>query len=513
MAGKRIEIMELKQLIRLKKAGNSNRKVADLLGISRNTVNGYVKLFKAYDLSYKELLELDNASLEELFPEESAIENHRYKELSSYFPYFEQELRKPGCTLQTLWREYLDKHPDGYKHSQFGWHFQRWRNKIRGSCKLEHKAGEKLFVDFTGKKLELVDKTTGEVTEVNVFVGILPCSQYTFVKAVPTQCKEDFLAVLGDCLEFLGGVPQAVVSDNLKSAVTKASKYAPVINKTFNDFGLHYGCVIDPTRPYAPQDKALVEGAVNLVYQRIFYPLGKHTFFSLKELNEEIAVLLEKYNNLKFSQRPETRQQEFISLEQQFMQPLPSERYQLSYYKRLKVQKMGYIYLSDDKHYYSVPYRYIGQHTEVKYTSTTIEVFYNRERIALHPRDYRAGKYSTNTDHLSSTHKAYGEWSLEFFQEKAKKAGEHVLEYITALILERSYPEIGYKQASGILQLTRQYSSERVNQACKRAQGHGRSSYHTIANILKNGLEKEEYEKPAIKIPNHGNIRGASTYQ
>lgn len=195
------------------------------------------------------------------------------------------------------------------------------------------------------------------------------------------------------------------------------------------------------------------------------------------------------------------------------MQALPSDRYQLSYYKRLKVQKMGYVYLSDDKHYYSVPYRYIGQHTEVKYTSTTVEVFYNRERIALHPRDYRPGKYSTNTDHLSSTHKAYGEWSLDFFQEKAKKAGEHVLEYITALILERSYPEIGYKQASGILQLTRQYSSDRVNQACKRAKGHGRSSYHTIANILNNGLEKEEYEKPAIKIPNHGNIRGASTYQ
>lgn len=249
MAGIRLNSMEIRQIIRLKKEGLSNRKVADLLRVSRNTVNGYIQLFEARNLNYEQLLALDDASLADLFPKSSEVEHYRFNVLAGYFTYFERELKKPGCTLLKLWEWYIQKHPDGYRHAQFNVHFNKWRTKIDGSCKLEHKAAERLFVDFTGKKLHLVDKQTGAIDEINVFVGILPASQYVFVRAVRTQSREDLMECLSTCLDYVEGVPRAIVSDNLKSAVSKGSKYAPQINKTLNDFALHYGCVIDPARP------------------------------------------------------------------------------------------------------------------------------------------------------------------------------------------------------------------------------------------------------------------------
>lgn len=513
MAGKRLNIMDLKQLITFKDKGYSNRQIAGSLGISRNTVNNYIRLFEAHKLDYKELLRMDEHSVQELFPSTSEIESYRYKQLVSYFPEFSRELKKPGCTLQTLWQDYLSKHPDGYKHSQFNYYFNLWRNKVKGSGKLEHKAGEKLFVDYTGQKLRVVDKNTGEVEEVNVFVGILPCSQYTFVTATRTQSREDFITAVSACLEFFGGVPLAIVSDNLKSAVSKAHKYAPTINKTFKDLALHYGCEVAPTRPYSPTDKALVEGAVKLVYQRIFYPLNKQTFFCLSELNKAISGLLEPYNNYKFTRRNTTRKQEFLSIEKEHLQSLPAHPYELKYFKRVRVQKMGYLLLSDDKHYYSVPYRYIGKRTEVHYTRDTVEVFYNKQRIAFHKRDYRSGKYTTHPDHPSSACKAYSEWNLDFFQNKAAAIGPSAQKYITGLIVQRFYPETGYKQAQGIIMLRRQYTPNRIEDACKLALSHPKRNYHIIENILKNRLDRQKKASvEQLSIPLHENIRGKNNY-
>lgn len=515
MAGNRIDIMDLRQLISLKQKGVSNRKIGVLLNISRNTINSYIHVFQSFKLNYDELLGLDDKSLFDLFPKESEIDNYRYYTLSQYFTYFTQELKRPGCTLYTLWEEYFRKHPDGYKHSQFNTHYNTWREKLNGSGKLEHIAGAKLFVDFTGKKLSFIDKPTGEIQEVNVFVAILPSSQYTFVKAVKTQSREDFTNALASCLEYFGGTPLAIVSDNLKAAVSKSCKYAPQINKTLDDFSVHYGCVIDPTRPYHPQDKALVEGAVKIIYQRIFYPLSKLTIFSLSDLNNEIRRLLELYNSYNFSQRNTSRKQEFIDLEKAHLYPLPLEPYQIKYFKRAKVQKIGYVYLSDDKHYYSVPYRLIGSTLEISYNQNVIEVFHNRERVAFHKRDFRSGKYSTISEHMSSTHRAYSEWSLDFFQKGARTVGLETEKYIVKLIGQYIYPEIGYKQALGILMLKKQYSLERIEKACKRAIDFPKYNYHIINNILKNNLE--DLDVPATNyashITHHENIRGSEAYQ
>ncbi len=514
MAGNRIEIMELKNLIELKNKGLSNRRIAQELGVSRNTVNSYVTQFKSHNVDLKELSGFSENELHDMFFLGSEVDKRRFEELALYFEYFGKELKKVGCTKETLWRYYRAKHPDGYLISQFNHHLNTYLNQVNGSTKLTHKYGDKLYVDFTGKKLSYINRVTGEVNEVEVFVGVLPASQYTFVCAVKSQSLDDLVTALNACLQYFKGVPLAIVPDNLKAAVIKSHKFEPKINPTLRDFARHYGCVINPTRVYSPQDKALVENAVSIVYKRIFYPLNKMTCFSLDDLNTEIQPLLEKYNNHIFSKRNTTRHQEFLTLEKAHLMPLPSTPYEIRHFKQLTVQKMGHIYLSVDKHYYSVPYRFIGKKVSVMYSSNTVEVFHSRERIALHSRSGIKGSYSTNKEHLSSNAKAYSEWSLQYFQERAIKVGIATHQYVTELIESKPYPEIGYKQALGILSLNKQYEGERIETACKRALETPKRSYHLIETILKNGMDKEcnQPENPLHKM-HHSNIRGADNFK
>jgi hypothetical protein len=375
-----------------------------------------------------------------------------------------------------------------------------------------------MFIDYAGKKLHIIDKETGELIPVEVFVGILPNSQYTYVEACRTQKREDLIGCCTNALNFYGGVPKAIVSDNLKSAVTRASRYEADINRSFKDFARHYDCVINPTRGYSPQDKALVENAVNLAYQRIYYPLRKMDFFSLEDLNREIKRLLERYNDLLFSRKEASRRELFQSVEREYLKALPESAYELKGYRRAKVQKMGYVYFSPDKSYYSVPYRYIGKETTIHYTGSMVEVYFYHQRIALHCRNPSKGSYNTNTEHLGSTHKYYSDWSPEFFRKKGARHGEHVANCIEKIITGGDYPEIGYKRAMGVIQLHKSYGSQRLDNACKRALQADAVSYMRIKNILKNNLDKSslfyrDLEEDKSHIPEHDNIRGASAYQ
>src|SRR5690625_2554485 len=357
-----------------------------------------------HELSYEQLEGLSEGELAGLFPQADSKDRKRYEQLTGYFPTFENELRKTGCTLQTLWRSYLGDHPDGYRYTQFVHYFNQWKDKTKASGILRHQAGQKLFMDFTGKTLCWVDRDTGQVHPAQVFVAILPASQYTYVQATASQKRGDLVRAITDCKSWLGGVTKAIVGDNMKAVVAKGHKYAPMINKTLKDLALHYGCVIDATRPYHPKDKALVEGAVQLVYQRIFYPLSGRTFFSLAELNQAIGELLETYNDYRFHNRTTTRRQQFLEFEQSALDPLPPTRYQLRYYKRAKVQKIRHIYLGVDKNYYSVPHRYVGRHVEVQYTAGVVEIVYDGQRIAHHNRSRNACTYPTRGTHIPSAH-------------------------------------------------------------------------------------------------------------
>ncbi len=513
MAAKKVDIMELKQLLLLKEKGESNRSCYRILSIHRNTINHYVRLFRASRLSYSSLCSLDEKSLQELFPYKETLDKERYITLSGYFIYFDKELKKPGCTRETLWREYLQKHPGGYGYSQFNEHINRWRDKIKGSGKLTHKAGDKVYVDYTGKKLHVTDKQTGEITEVEVFVAILPASQYTYVEVSRSQKKEDFIKSMNNCLAFFGGVPKTIVTDNLKSAVGKASKYEAVLNKTLRALAVHYKTSINPTRAYSPQDKALVEGAVKLVYQRIFYPIDKMTFFNIEALNKAIREKLTQYNDYIMKVSESSRRKDFLDIEKPYLSELPSQAYELKEYRKAKVQKMGFVYLHDGKNYYSVPFRYIGQSVEVQYNSDTVEIYYQSQRIAMHKRSYRKGAYTTNEEHLSSSHKFYKDWSPKFFLSLAKKLGPNTEAYIGKLLGQDTYPEIVYKQCLGIIHLKSEYTVQRVDKACKIALDQPRYGYHIIKNILVNKTDMEPVDiNPGPHITIHVNIRGAGSY-
>ena len=510
-----LDPMDLKQIITSYNDGLSNRQIGKLLNISRNTVNTYIQLFKACDHGFAELLKMGNTQLNELFTSHTTINNSRFEQLALYFDKVNKGRNHPGFTFRFHYNEYRQEVAKPYSYTQFMEHYKRKYAKLKGSMKLEHVAGKEVYIDYAGKKLHIVDKQTGELIPVEVFVALLPNSQFTYVEAGMSQKREDMIECMGNALSYFGGVPKAIVSDNLKSAVTRASKYEPEINRTFKDFARHYNCVINPTRSYSPQDKALVENAVQLAYQRIYYPMREMVFFSLVDLNREIKKLLTQYNDLLFQRKEASRKELFQSVERSYLKPLPLQRYEIKDYKRAKVQKIGYVYFSPDKSYYSVPYRHIGKTTLIHYTKSTVEVYYSHERIAFHKRNPSMGNYNTNKDHLSSTHRAYTEWSPDYFRKMASKHGNDVIKIIDSIMSNSDYPETAYKRAMGVIQLHRAYGSERLNNACKIALHVGTDSYRRISNMLKNNKDKEALiEEPttAPHIPEHENIRGASNY-
>ncbi|NME73013.1 IS21 family transposase, partial [Flammeovirga aprica] len=345
MAGQRIEIMDIRQLIQFKTQNYSNRKIAKTLDIHRNTVNTYVKDLEGVPYTYQALLKLSDQELSSLFTPLNEKQFDRYSHLMEQMPSLRNKMKLVGATLENVWKDYLHDNPKGYKYTQFTKHYRNWCKQQKVSLKLDHKSGEQMFVDFTGKHLQVINPNTGEVEEIEVFVAILPSSQYTFMTAVRSQKQEDFFDALNQALRFFGGVPKAIVTDNLKAAVAKITKGHTYVTKAMKLFASHYNCSAFPTRPYSPQDKALVEGAVKLCYQRIFYPLQKQQFFSLSSLNSVIRNLLSNYNKIQFSHRNTSRLQEFLDYEKKSLTPLPISSFEMYEFSRAKVQKMGYAFL------------------------------------------------------------------------------------------------------------------------------------------------------------------------
>jgi len=516
-----IHIMDLRQMITLKQSGFSERKIAETLQIARNTVSKYIKLFNLSPYSLYELLELDDAKLAELFSSKTTIDNNRYSDLMEYFTKSHLDKKATGFTLDFHYQEYRETVSKPYSYTQFVEHFNRRFKTIKPSLILHHSPGEKLMVDFAGKKLEYVDTKTGEIKYAEVLVVTWPFSMYTYVEAVEDQKKDSFINALINALQFFGGSPKVMIPDNLKAAVTKASKYEPEINSTFKEFAVHYGFAINPTRSYSPQDKALVEKSVDIVYQRIYYPIRNMLFTSLQDLNDEIRQRLGNYNDLLYKRKNASRRELFQAHELPVLKQLPASKYDIVNQRKAKVQKTGYVYFSVDKTYYSVPYQYIGKSTIIRYTKSFIEITHNLERIASHPRQKEYGKYISNESHLCSTHKKYLEWSPEYFQKKAEAIGHHVKRIVEQIIIKAEYPEIAYKTCLGVLSLRKPYGNDRLNQACEYAMSVQIYSLNRIRNILKNnidqqglfGFEQEENQTNASHIPPHNNVRGKGTYK
>jgi transposase len=518
MANKHIGSVMIREIIRMKNNGFSNSRISTSLGKSRTTVIKYLTAFQESGFSYTDLLELSDNDLFDLFdPQDPPPLSDRdtiHLELFDFFPYVEKELKRVGVTRYILWQEYHQKYPEGVMYSRFCYHYSKWRQKSEGYMPGVYKAGDKLFIDYAGKKLHVIDEQTGEITPVEVFVGTLGASQYTYVEASFSQRIPDFINSIQNCLDFFGGVPACIVPDNLKSAVTKSNKYEPFINEQFAGFASHYDTSIMPARPVKPKDKNLVEGAVNITYTRIYAALRNEEFYSIKALNAAIRELLVSYNNTPFQKKQFSRTALFLELEKQELRPLPIERYELRAYKMATVQKNCHVYYAADKNYYSAPHGFIGKKVRMILTENIVEIYHAQKRIALHLRSRRPYAYTSVKDHMPLNHTYKTDWSPEYFMNWSQGIGPSVKDCIEKILQSKQYPEQNYKSCVGILTMASKIGKDRLNNACTRALAYDAVGYNQIKNILDRGLDKQLIipEAPGSLTIEHENIRGSQYY-
>ncbi|MFK8039426.1 MAG: IS21 family transposase [Crocinitomicaceae bacterium] len=505
---------KIKKTFNLYSEGHSKRQISKVLGISRNTITKYIDFFQQYKLTSYEVNQMNIEELSKLFKSEDKPKTEQLKVLEGYFPYFDREIRKTGVTQRLLWEEYKEKHPDGFMFSQFRYWYLNWRKEMSPVMHFTHKVGDKLFIDFTGKKLSIVDIKTGELQDLEVFVCVLGSSQYTYVEACVSQKKEDFIKCVENALWFYGGVPRALVVDNLKAAVTKSSRYEPKVNETFADFSDHYETAVLPTRAYKPRDKAIVENAVRIIYTRVFAKLRDQTFTSVTSINTHILTLLKHHNNMSFRGRDYTRASLFEEVEKSTLKPLPLKRYELKQYASSTVHKNGHTYLNKDKHYYSVPYKYLGKKVRIIYSESLIEIYHKDHLVASHKRNRKRYAYSTIKEHMSTYHRFVSDWNPERFISWATNIGDECKAYIINILDQKQHPEQSYKSCVGILHLAKKVGNTRLNNACKRAFSYEAYSYNIIVKILEKGWDTiEEIPQEYDEVPPHQNIRGEDYYK
>jgi transposase len=380
----------------------------------------------------------------------------------------------------------------------------------------EHEAGDKLFLDYAGKKLVYVERGTGEIIECEVFISVLGYSQMTYAEASLSQQKEDFIQSVQNALHYYGGVPKVLVPDNLKSAVTKSSKYEPCLNEDFLDMANHYGCAVMPARSRKPRDKSLVENHVKTIYTRVFAELSTITFFSLKGLNQAILEYVDKHNAMLFQGKEYSRKQAFESVEKETLSPLPEEYYEIKKSSLVTVMKNSYIQLREDKHYYSVPYRYIGEKVKLSYTSKDVSIYLKGERIAFYVRDRKNYKYTTRKEHLPSQYQFVSEWNPEKFIKWAAGISPVVKEYIEGVLSQNTYPETLYRACVGILSMAKKIGKERLVKACETGNQMKTYNYGFISNMLTNGMDKlysDDNKNQVSQLPEHENLRGKVYYK
>ena len=526
MAGKPKRMSTVKQLLILHQQGNGRKTIAKTLSMSKNTVKSYLdklsNLTEGKDATdIKALLKLEDPLLEAKFhPGNPAYKpDERYDLLKDKLDYLVEELERTGVTKQLLWQEYSDQHPDkAYSYSQFCFHLQQHLKASKPSLVLTHHPGEKLYIDFAGKPMYYYDPESGERVKCQVFVASLPYSDYCFAMAVRSQSTEDFLYALSSCLSHLGGVPQALVPDNLKAAVVKADRYEPGINQVMEDFANHYQTTVVPARVKKPQDKALVENAVKLVYNRVYAKLRNTTFMSLQDLNEAIAEKVKDHNQTRMQQKSWCREEKFLAEEKQTLTALPETEFQIKYYRELTAAKNNHIYLSVDKHYYSIPHTLIGQKVKVIYTRSMVYIYHAGKQVAVHVRSNGIGTYTSVGDHLCSQHQQYRDRSPEHYINRAKNKSK-VLHQLVVLIFDQNrYPEQLYKTCDGLLRLAATADISTFDKACQMAIDYHNYSYKFIKNILENKMTEvvesiSSQEAMPDQLPTHQNLRGADYYQ
>jgi transposase len=453
---------------------------------------------------------LDDGALEQLlFPPVVAVPPHRHL---PDLPTIHQELKKKGVTLQLLWGEYRQGCPDGYGYSRFCDLYRAWEKTVDVVMRQVHKAGEKMFVDYSGLKAEVVDRETGEVKEAEVFVAVLGASNYTYAEAAWTQELRNWIGLHVRALEYFQGVPAVAVPDNLKAGVTLAHRYEPWINETYQEFAAHYGFAVMPARARKPRDKAKVEKGVQDVGRRILAALRNRKFFSLEELNRAIWELLEIHNAKPFQKMEGSRKSVFEEVERPALRPLPVEKYEFAEWRKARVN-LDY-HVEVDKHYYSVPYLLVHEQVEVRMTEKAVEVFHRGRRVASHARSYLKYKPTTVMEHMPKSHREQAEWTPERVARWAEASGPAVREVVERIMASYEYPQQGFRPGLGVIRLGEKFGKARLEAACRRALVLANPRCRNVEAILKAGLDQLPLKQEPVSPPLvHENVRGAAYYQ
>lgn len=515
MPTERLSMRKIKEILRLKfEAKLTNRQIGRSLNLSPGTVCRYLQEAIAKGITWPLENEIDEETLEKnIFgPQKQRIA----RLVAPDWFFIHKELQKKGVTKQLLWEEYSAQHGNNfYRYSQFCLNYRKWQLTQKLSMRQEHKAGEKLFVDYAGKTVPIFSSDSLEIHNAQIFIGVLPVSNYVFAEATYSQKIADWIGSHVRAFNFLGGVTEIVVPDNLKAAVSKACKYDPDINPTYQQLACDYQFSIIPARPRKPRDKAKVEVSVQIVERWILAKLRNYKFFSLSELNNQIAIFLKDMNNRRFSKLPGSRYQMFLELDKPALKPLPMIPYQ---YKEIKITRVAHDYhVEVDGAYYSAPYGLAGKKVEIHLTGTIVTVFYQGKQIAVHGRIQGKNRYITLTEHMPPQHKFFKEWSPERFIQFSEKIGPFTQEVVQKFLTTRKYPEQSFALYSGFVNLVKQYSEKRLEAACARAIEVGAFTYKSIESILKNGLDHltTDGQKNAVSVQNlvHDNVRGSQYYQ
>jgi transposase len=508
MPGERLSMRKIREVLRL---GHRlpQRVVAQSLGLSQSSISGYLSRARRAGLSWPlpEALD-DEGQLEALlFPPAPDVPTDQRRVPD--WAMVHRELRRPNVTLALLWEEYRAVAADGFGYSWFCGLYREWVERLKPTLRQVHIAGEKLFVDFAGQRMEVIDGATGEIRRAEIFVAVLGASSFIYAEATWSQTLPDWIAAHVHVLSFLGGVPRQIVSDNLKAGITKACFYEPTVNKTYASLAAHYGTAIVPARPYKPRDKAKVEVGVQVVQRWILARLRYQRFFSLAELNLAIHVLVEQLNDRPMRGWGTTRRALFEQLERPALLSLPSTVFEYAEWKRCRVNLDYHVEI--DKHFYSVPFQLLRQEVEARLTTKTVEIFHRGKLIATHLRSQRQYRPSTIADHMPSSHRRYRDWTHERICREAAAIGGDTAALVEIILRSRPHPEQGFRSCIGILRLNKRYDIERLNAACARALALGTRSYSSVAAILKNGKEKTSAaaDHPSLF---HENIRGPGYY-
>jgi transposase len=483
---------KIREILRLKfDCKLTYRQIARSCGIGRSTASDYLKRFEDSSLAWPLPSDIDDTRLEQLlFP--SARIDYSTKRAGLDWQYIHGELRRKGVTLMLLWQEYKEQYPDGYQYSQFCHLYRQWAGRIDPVMRQEHRAGEKMFVDYAGQTMGIYDPTSKKTREAQIFIAVLGASNYTYAEATWTQKLPDWIGSHCRAYDYIGGVPE--------------------VNPTYFDMARHYGTAIIPTRVAKPKDKAKVEVAVQIVERWILARLRNHEFFSLQQLNETIEKLLIKLNRKPFQKLPGSRRSMFEAVDKPALKPLPQQRYQYADWKKARVN-IDY-HIEVDRHYYSVPHQLIKKQIDVRITNTIIECFYKNRRVASHIRSHQQAHHTTVKEHMPKSHQKMAEWTPDRFVRWAKKIGPQTAQLIMTVLSSRPHPQQGFRSALGILRLSKSYGDHRLEAACKRALMIGSTSYRSVASILKHGLDQRPLaeqvkDKPAIL---HKNVRGSQYY-